>query len=299
MSTRGPAHAVRRATSASGMKGPVNTTSRAAFPAPAEWKAWTAASRTRQAHAAAAGAGDDQFLRLCQSQPAADPRPSIRRRSRCYEPGVDHRNPDLPQAAEGLAERRQLRVGVYQHRVEMAVERRHDPGLVLRWHPLLDQDVPHAADDPAGPAAFGNGLQHRVDLEPEGLAPERIQLDHEQLGPFDFKRHERRRAWRNRLTVSMSSPGAARSCLNSGSMPSSGRRSSRTWPGRLHLEPRPAGDQDHLVAGERPADLQAAEKVPHAEHVLAVEYDLHAAASGRESMSVLPMRRGSLAERAA
>ena len=30
------------------------------------------------------------------------------------------------------------------------------------------------------------------------------------------------------------------------------------------------------MAGERPADLQAAEKVPHAEHVLAVEYDLHA-----------------------
>jgi hypothetical protein len=44
----------------------------------------------------------------------------------------------------------------------------------------------------------------------------------------------------------------------------------------LHLEPRPAMDQDHLVTGKRPADLQAAEKVTHAEHVLAVEYDFHA-----------------------
>jgi len=45
---------------------------------------------------------------------------------------------------------------------------------------------------------------------------------------------------------------------------------------KSHLEPRPAGNQDHLVTGERPADLQTAEKVPHAEYVLAVEYNLHA-----------------------
>ena len=128
---------------------------------------------------------------------------------------------------------------------------------------------------PQAPAAAGNGLQHRVDLEPECLAPERIQLDHEQLGPFGFKQREEARLTHpfDRLDVIA---GSCQELLELRVHAELGQAQLADVARELHLEPRPAGDQDHLVAGERPADLQAAEKVPHTEHMLAVEYDLHA-----------------------
>ena len=73
--------------------------------------------------------------------------------------------------------------------------------------------------------------------------------------------------------------------------------------GRLHR--RSAADQKDLMPAQRPADFQAAEEMTDAEHMLAVECDLHGCAPARrsvegfgsESISVRPMMRVFLGER--
>jgi hypothetical protein len=78
----------------------------------------------------------------------------------------------------------------------------------------------------------------------ECAAPERIQLDHEQLGPFGFKQRQEARLTHpfDRLCHRRE----LRSLLELRVHAELGQAQLADVARKLHFEPRPAGDQDHL-----------------------------------------------------
>ena len=178
-------------------------------------------------------------------------------------------------AAEGLLQPHQPGVGVDQDGVEVAVEQGHRPGLVLFRGALFHQDVAQAAGHAAArQAAAGQVREQGVDLRPEGLAAEGVELKKEKVRRFGGKQPPQALAAGQPHRVKVRAGLRAQRL----EIPVHLQRRQAHFTdmaGQRRADAGPARHQDHLVAAERPADLQAAEEMPDPEHVLAVEDDLH------------------------
>ena len=105
-------------------------------------------------------------------------RTRVRRAHRHHIAGVVHRHAHRPARVEAVFEARKRRVGVHQHRVEVAVgEPARAVVVLLLIAPRIDQDVAQAARDQRRRTGLvSRGADQRQDLAGELLAPERKQL---------------------------------------------------------------------------------------------------------------------------